>query len=105
MVPFGATGSGVSVIATVIAACLPEQAIVVDESVTSGRNLGPVMAGAAPHDVVDDVGGIRTDAGHGRAARPQGRKVMPDAAALLDALVLDDEFAEFLTLGAYPLLG
>ena len=28
-----------------------------------------------------------------------------DAAALLDALVLDDDFAEFLTLGAYPLLG
>ena len=28
-----------------------------------------------------------------------------DAAALLDDLVLSDEFAEFLTLGAYPLLG
>ena len=29
----------------------------------------------------------------------------PDAAALLDDLVLADEFAEFLTLGAYPRLG
>jgi malate synthase len=28
-----------------------------------------------------------------------------DAAALLDQLVLSDEFAEFLTLDAYPLLG
>jgi hypothetical protein len=28
-----------------------------------------------------------------------------DAAALLDDLVLADDFAEFLTLGAYPLLG
>jgi malate synthase len=28
-----------------------------------------------------------------------------DAAALLDQLVLEDDFAEFLTLGAYPLLG
>jgi malate synthase len=28
-----------------------------------------------------------------------------DAAALLDGLVLDDEFTEFLTLPAYPLLG
>ena len=29
----------------------------------------------------------------------------PDAAALLDELVLSDDFAEFLTLGAYPRLG
>jgi malate synthase len=28
-----------------------------------------------------------------------------DAAALLDALVLSDDFAEFLTLAAYPRLG
>jgi hypothetical protein len=28
-----------------------------------------------------------------------------DAAALLDELVLSDDFAEFLTLRAYPLLG
>ena len=30
---------------------------------------------------------------------------LDDAAALLDGLVLSDEFAEFLTLRAYPLLG
>ncbi len=36
----------------------------------------------------------------GRATRRLG-----DAADLLDGLVLDDRFADFLTLGAYPLLG
>jgi malate synthase len=40
-------------------------------------------------------------------ARLGGRSVgrLADAADLLDGLVLDDEFAEFLTLRAYPLLG
>jgi hypothetical protein len=37
------------------------------------------------------------------AAMPDFR--WPDAAALLDDLVLSDQFAEFLTLGAYPRLG
>jgi malate synthase len=35
----------------------------------------------------------------------RGRGRLGDAADLLDGLVLDDEFAEFLTLRAYPLLG
>ena len=38
-----------------------------------------------------------------RASAPDAR--WTDAAALLDDLVLSDEFAEFLTLAAYPLLG
>jgi hypothetical protein len=37
------------------------------------------------------------------AAMPDFR--WADAAALLDDLVLSDQFAEFLTLGAYPRLG
>jgi acetolactate synthase-1/2/3 large subunit len=44
-------------IATVLAALLPENAIVADESVTNGRNLGPSMAKAAPHDWLNICGG------------------------------------------------
>ncbi len=44
-------------IATVLAALLPENAIVADESVTSGRNLGPFMANAAAHDWLNICGG------------------------------------------------
>jgi acetolactate synthase-1/2/3 large subunit len=44
-------------IAAVLAALLPENAVVADESVTSGRNLAPVMAGAAPHDWLNICGG------------------------------------------------
>jgi acetolactate synthase-1/2/3 large subunit len=55
MLPSGAvTPEG---IAAVLAALLPEGAIVADESVTNGRNLGPVMAGAAPHDWLNICGG------------------------------------------------
>jgi acetolactate synthase-1/2/3 large subunit len=41
----------------IVAALLPEQAIVVDEAVTSGRALGPVTAGASPHDWLTAMGG------------------------------------------------
>ncbi len=44
-------------LATVLAALLPENAIVADESVTSGRNLGAFMANAAPHDWLNICGG------------------------------------------------
>jgi len=44
-------------IAAVLAALLPENAIVADESVTSGRNLGPFMANAAQHDWLNICGG------------------------------------------------
>jgi malate synthase len=56
--------------------------------------------------------GARFDADRYRATRAEelallgGRSVdhLGQAATLLDELVLDDDFAEFLTLGAYPLL-
>jgi acetolactate synthase-1/2/3 large subunit len=44
-------------IGQVIAALLPENGIVVDESVTGGRALGPVTAMAAPHDFLTSCGG------------------------------------------------
>ena len=44
-------------IAAVIAALLPEQAIVADEAVSTGRAFGPVMSGAAPHDWLNLMGG------------------------------------------------
>jgi acetolactate synthase-1/2/3 large subunit len=44
-------------IAIVLAALLPEQAIVVDESVSSGRNFGAYMQNAAPHDWLNTRGG------------------------------------------------
>jgi acetolactate synthase-1/2/3 large subunit len=44
-------------IAIVLAALLPEQAIVVDESVSSGRNFGAYMKNAAPHDWLNVRGG------------------------------------------------
>src|SRR5262249_38620389 len=44
-------------IATVLAALLPENAVVVDESITSGRNLGAFMGAAAPHDWLNIMGG------------------------------------------------
>ena len=40
-----------------IAATLPEQAIVVDESVTTGRAFASAMAGAAAHDWLQGMGG------------------------------------------------
>jgi acetolactate synthase I/II/III large subunit len=48
------TGSG---IAAAIGALLPENAIVVDESMTSGRNLLAQTRGAAPHDMLANTGG------------------------------------------------
>jgi acetolactate synthase-1/2/3 large subunit len=44
-------------IAAVLAALLPENAVVVDESVSTGRNFGPFFAGAAPHDWLNIMGG------------------------------------------------
>jgi acetolactate synthase I/II/III large subunit len=44
-------------IALVIAALLPENAIVVDESMTSGRGILRAARGAAPHDVLANTGG------------------------------------------------
>jgi acetolactate synthase-1/2/3 large subunit len=44
-------------IAAVLAAHLPENAIVIDEAVTTGRAFGPPTAGAAPHDWLSVMGG------------------------------------------------
>lgn len=44
-------------LAAAIAALLPENAIVVDESMTSGRGILPAAAGAAPHDFLANTGG------------------------------------------------
>lgn len=44
-------------IAAVIANCIPENAIVVDESVTTGRAFFPTTKGAAPHDWLNNRGG------------------------------------------------
>ena len=44
-------------IASAIGALLPENAIVVDESVTTGRGFLPFTAGAAPHDWLQNRGG------------------------------------------------
>ena len=44
-------------IAAAITALIPENAVVIDESVTSGRNLPRATAGAAPHDWLQNRGG------------------------------------------------
>ena len=44
-------------IAAALGALLPENAIVVDESVTTGRGFGPMTAGAPPHDWLNNMGG------------------------------------------------
>ncbi|WP_088284784.1 acetolactate synthase large subunit, partial [Ideonella sp. A 288] len=44
-------------VAAAIAATLPEQAIVVDEAITTGRAFGAPMAAAAPHDWLQGMGG------------------------------------------------
>jgi len=44
-------------VAAAIAATLPEQAIVVDEAVTTGRGFGMLMGAAAPHDWLQGMGG------------------------------------------------
>jgi acetolactate synthase I/II/III large subunit len=44
-------------IAAALAALLPEQAVVVDESVSTGRNFGAATAGAAPHEWMSIMGG------------------------------------------------
>ncbi len=44
-------------IAAVIGGLLPEQSIVVDESMTSGRDIMPATKGAPPHDWLGNTGG------------------------------------------------
>jgi acetolactate synthase-1/2/3 large subunit len=44
-------------IAQLIAALMPEHAVIIDEAVTTGRNFGAHMAGAPPHDWLNLMGG------------------------------------------------
>ncbi|MCW2272583.1 acetolactate synthase large subunit [Rhodoblastus acidophilus] len=44
-------------IALALAAAIPENAIVVDESLTTGRNSMGLTLGAAPHDMIQNMGG------------------------------------------------
>ncbi|MCW2284510.1 acetolactate synthase-1/2/3 large subunit [Rhodoblastus acidophilus] len=44
-------------IALALAAALPENAIVVDESLTTGRSTAGLTLGAAPHDMIQNMGG------------------------------------------------
>ncbi len=66
-------------IALVIAALLPEDAIVIDESVSTGRALGSPTATAAPHDWLSVMGGSigwGLPAAVGAAIAAPGRKVL-----------------------------
>ena len=54
-VPTGALTS--ANIAQALAALIPENAIVIDESVTTGRESMGATAGAAPHDMIQNMGG------------------------------------------------
>jgi acetolactate synthase-1/2/3 large subunit len=62
-----------------IGALMPEDAIVVDESVSSGRSTGPWTANAAPHDWLQITGGsigIGPPLALGAAVAAPGRKVI-----------------------------
>jgi len=67
------------VIADVLAALLPENAIVVDEAVSTGRAFGPRFASAAPHDWLAVMGGaigFGLPAALGAALGAPGRPVL-----------------------------
>src|SRR6266478_6513920 len=66
-------------IAQAIAMVIPENAIVVDESITSGRGFFPPTAAAAPHDWLQNMGGsigFSTPVATGAAVACPDRKVI-----------------------------
>lgn len=66
-------------LAASLGALLPEGAIVVDESVTTGRGFFPLTAGAPPHDWLNNMGGsigFGTPVGTGAAIACPTRKVI-----------------------------
>jgi len=67
-------------IGAVLAAWLPEQAIVVDESVSTGRGFGPLTAGAPPHDWLNLMGG---SIGFGPPAATGAAIAAPDRPVIL----------------------
>src|SRR5207245_9422668 len=62
-------------IAALLGNVIPEQAIVVDESVTTGRGSYPLTAGAPPHDWVQNMGG---SIGYGVPVAVGGALACPD---------------------------
>jgi acetolactate synthase-1/2/3 large subunit len=58
-----------------LAALLPENAIVVDDAVTSGRSIFPAMFNAAPHDWIQSTGGA---IGHGFPCATGAAVACPD---------------------------
>ena len=66
-------------IAQAIAMAIPENAIVVDESITTGRGFFPTTAAAAPHDWLQNMGGsigFSTPVATGAAVACPDRKVI-----------------------------
>ena len=66
-------------VAAVLTALLPEDAVVIDESVSAGRALGPATAAAAPHDWLAVMGGSigwGLPAAVGAAIGAPGRRVL-----------------------------
>jgi acetolactate synthase-1/2/3 large subunit len=66
-------------LAAAIAVCLPENAIVVDESMTAGRGIMAAARGAAPHDWLANTGGsigIAIPLAVGAAIACKGRRVL-----------------------------
>ena len=66
-------------IAQAIACAIPENAIVVDESITTGRGFFPPTAASAPHDWLQNMGGsigFSTPVATGAAVACPDRKVM-----------------------------
>jgi acetolactate synthase-1/2/3 large subunit len=66
-------------IAQAIACAIPENAIIVDESVTTGRGFFPPTAAAAPHDWLQNMGGsigFSTPVATGAAVACPDRKVI-----------------------------
>jgi acetolactate synthase-1/2/3 large subunit len=65
--------------AAIVAALLPEDAIVVDESVSNARITGPALSRAAPHDLLQLTGGaigLGPPMALGAAVACRGRKVV-----------------------------
>ena len=66
-------------IAQAIACAIPENAIIVDESITTGRGFFPPTAAAAPHDWLQNMGGsigFSTPVATGAAVACPDRKVI-----------------------------
>src|SRR5258706_13933302 len=66
-------------IAQAVAMAIPENAIVVDESITTGRGFFPPTAAAAPHDWLQNMGGsigFSTPVATGAAVACPDRKVI-----------------------------